>query len=385
MIARKSKGMKQRPITLRKRLGKVISFLHLWLGLATGIILIVVALTGCILSFEDELTPIFYSHEQKVEPTEVRLSADSLVSIAKSVYPEKKIFRIYIPAEKDKSVKTTFGTKKKGYDFVYLNQYTGKVLSTGKENNRFFQVVLNLHRFLLAGTIGKTITGISCAITFFMVLSGLYLWWPGNKKALKQRLKVKTDGSNKRLNWDLHAVPGFYAMIFLFIITLTGLIWSFKWVEDLMFKITDGRKEKTEIVKEKSGDGKKQSGIYETVVKVTNDYYPNPGQIMITFPDKKGKPFIVSKEDLKATFYTVNQLYLDSRNAEIIKATPFSSLSLGTKLRKLNKPIHTGSIMGLPTKTISFLTALITASLPITGFMIWLGRGKKKKKAIKVA
>lgn len=380
MIAKNSKEIKQKPNALKKVIGKTTAWLHLWLGLVAGIVLIVVALTGCILAFEDELTPIIYAHEQKIEPAEVKLSVDSLVSIAKSTYPKKKIFRLYLPAEQNRSVKVTFGTKKKGYDFLYINQYNGKILSKGKENNRFFAVVLNLHRFLLAGTVGKTITGISCAITFFMTLSGLYLWWPGNKKALKQRLKIKTDASNKRLNWDLHAVGGFYAMIFLFVITLTGLIWSYDFVENLMFKIFDGKKETTELVKEPEGKIKKQADIYESVINSTNSVYPYSGEIMITFPDKKGKPFLVSKENSESVIHRVNQVYLDSRTAMIIKPLAFNSLSLGTQIRKMNKPIHTGSILGWPTKIIAFLTALITASLPITGFLIWFGRGKKKKR-----
>lgn len=379
MIAKNSKEIKQKPSIFKKVIGKTIAWLHLWLGLAAGIVLIVVALTGCILTFEDELTPIIYNHEQRIEPAEKRLSADSLVSIAKATYPKKKIFRLYLPSEQNRSVKVTFGTKKKGYDFLYVNQYNGKILSKGKENNRFFVIMLNLHRFLLAGTVGKTITGISCAITFFMTLSGLYLWCPGNKKALKQRLKIKTNGSNKRLTWDLHAVGGFYAMVFLFVITLTGLIWSYDFVENLMFKIFDGKKEATELVKEPEGNFKKQAGVYEAVISNTNSVYPYNGEIMITFPDKKGKPFLVSKENSESVIHTVNQVYLDSRTAIIIKPMAFKSLSLGTQIRKMNKPIHTGSILGWPTKIIAFLTALTTASLPITGFLIWFRRGKKKK------
>ncbi|TDO24205.1 PepSY-associated TM helix domain-containing protein [Pedobacter duraquae] len=375
---------RSKPKTLKSEFGKVISFLHLWLGLAAGTILLVVALTGCILTFEDELTPIIYAQEQKVTPAPARLSADSLVSLAKLTYPKKKIFRIYLPAEKDQSVKVTFGTKKKGYDYLYMNPYTGAILAKGKEAERFFPVVLNLHRYLLAGDTGKIITGISCAITFFMTLSGLYLWWPNNKKVLKQRLKVKMDASRKRLNWDLHGVGGFYAMIFLFFITLTGLIWSYDWVETMMFKMTDGKKEQVEVVKEPEGKIKKEKGIVELVVTATNTVYPTHGQIMITFPDKKGKPFTVSKENSAALVDTVSQLYLDSRTAKVLKVASFSSLSLGSQVRKLNKSIHTGSILGWPTKIIAFLTALITASLPITGLLIWLGRGKKKKSKPKV-
>lgn len=362
--------------------GKTVSFLHLWLGLLAGSVLIAVALTGCILSFEDELTPLLFSKEQQVTPKPERLPIDSLVAVAKANYPKKKIFRMMLSSEADRSVKATFGTKKLGYDYVYLNPYSGEILSKGKENKRFFVVVLNLHRFLLAGTVGKTITGISCAITFFMTISGLYLWWPKNRKVLKQRLVVKQNASFKRTNWDLHAVGGFYVMIFLFIITLTGLVWSYDWVENMMFKLTDGKVSKPEVVKQAEAKGKKEAGLYEKIVAATNTIYAHQGDLTINFPDKKDKPVLVSKENGEARVNTVDQVYFNNRNGELIEKRPFAGLTLGNQLRKLNKPIHTGSIFGWPTKLLMFMVALLTASLPITGLLIYLGRGKKKKKVV---
>jgi uncharacterized iron-regulated membrane protein len=42
--------------------------------------------------------------------------------------------------------------------------------------------------------------------------------------------------------------------------------------------------------------------------------------------------------------------------------------------------IHTGAILGLPGKLLAFLAALIAASLPVTGFLMWRSRGKKNSK-----
>jgi uncharacterized iron-regulated membrane protein len=366
--------------SLRSLFGKTISFLHLWLGLIAGSILIVVALTGCILSFEDELTPMLFAKEQRVMPMAEHLPIDSLVTIAKATYPKKKIFRMILSSEADRSIKATFGTKKIGYDYLYMNPYSGEILSKGKENNRFFAVVLNLHRFLLAGAVGKTITGISCAITFFMAISGIYMWWPKNRKILKQRLVVKQNASFKRTNWDLHAVGGFYVMPFLLLITLTGLIWSYDWVENIMFKVTDGKVSKAEVMKQPEEKAKKAEGIYAKIVKESNTIYPRLGDMTINFPDKKDKPVLVSKENEEALVNTVDQAYFNNRSGALIEKRAFTNLSLGNQVRKLNKPIHTGSIFGWPTKLLMFMVALLTASLPITGLLIYLGRGKKKKK-----
>ncbi|WP_316800247.1 PepSY-associated TM helix domain-containing protein [Pedobacter frigidisoli] len=376
---------KTKPLKQKKGksiVSKTISFLHLWLGLAAGGVLIVVAITGCILSFEDEISSVVFSKEQRIIPGNKPLPIDSLVSIAKAGYPEKKIFRMIVSNAPEHSVKATFGTKKTGYDFLYLNPYTGAILSKGKESKRFFAIVLNLHRFLLAGTIGKTITGISCAITFFMALSGMYLWWPKNKKVLKQRLVMKSAASFKRTNWDLHAVGGFYSMIFLVIITLTGLIWSYDAVENLLLTAIDGKVTTSPVVKQGAEKAMQIEHLYAGIVAKTDSIYPYQGNITISFPDKKNKPVLVSKENESKLISTVNQIYFDNRNGKIIDERPFSSLTTGSQIRKLNKAIHTGSILGWPTKVLMFIVSLLTASLPITGLLIYLGRGKKTIKRV---
>jgi len=51
----------------------------------------------------------------------------------------------------------------------------------------------------------------------------------------------------------------------------------------------------------------------------------------------------------------------------------------GDKMMRLNYDLHVGSIGGITTKIIALLVCIISASLPITGFIIWLGKKKKPK------
>jgi uncharacterized iron-regulated membrane protein len=63
---------------------------------------------------------------------------------------------------------------------------------------------------------------------------------------------------------------------------------------------------------------------------------------------------------------------------------PNSQKSPGLKLENMNYDIHVGQIAGLPGKILAFIASLISASLPVTGFMIWLGKRNKKPKAKKI-
>ncbi len=80
--------------------------------------------------------------------------------------------------------------------------------------------------------------------------------------------------------------------------------------------------------------------------------------------------------------YTFDQHTLKEFKREGLYGMDYEQASVGDKLRRMNYDIHVGSILGFPGKVLAFLSALIGASLPITGFLIWYGR-KFKKKATK--
>ncbi|OOQ61605.1 PepSY-associated TM helix domain-containing protein [Mucilaginibacter pedocola] len=358
---------------------KVINWLHLWLGIASGLILIVVALTGALLTFEDELEPVLFRSSQVVTPAGQRLTVDSLVQVANTVFKDKKVSRLIIPAEADRSIEARIG-EKKGLKVAYLDPYTGNVLYKGKYDGQFFQQVRSLHRYLLLGPTGKVITGISCSICLFLTISGLILWWPANKNAVKQRFKIKWNAKGKRLNWDLHAVSGFYISIFLLLITLTGFVWSYDWAENLIYKLADGKLEKEAKVKNKAKLKVAEAGIYQLMFNQMNKAYPYTGRVAFNLPAKPALAVTVQKEPEETAVRHVDAAFFDGHTAALIKQLPYEKLSDGAKIRRMILPIHTGSLLGWPTKLLYLIVSLFTASLPITGFLIWLGKKKKKAK-----
>ena len=90
-------------MTLKQVFGK----LHLWLGLASGLVVLIVAGTGILLVFEDELDEwankdfYFVSAPQNAQ----RLPLDSLVNAATAYNPALKLTRIYAETQApDRSV-----------------------------------------------------------------------------------------------------------------------------------------------------------------------------------------------------------------------------------------------------------------------------------------
>ncbi|OKS87586.1 PepSY-associated TM helix domain-containing protein [Mucilaginibacter polytrichastri] len=366
----------------------ITNWLHLWLGLASGIILVIVALTGTLLAFEAELEPIFFNHYHVVKPVGQRLPLDSVITLAQNACAGQKVSRVIVRAEANRSIEVRVGAKgdgSKGVKLVYVNPYNGQILYKGVYTKKFFQQVRGLHRFLLLGDTGKIITGISCAICFFLTISGLVLWWPANKSAMKQRFKIKWNASGKRLNWDLHAVTGFYLSIFLLVVTFTGLVMSYDWLENTILKMADGKMAKEAKVKSPSKGKEIKAGIYQDIIQQTNQIYPGEGFIGITIPPKPSQAITVTKENTNAVIASSDMAYFDAKNGSLLKKVPFEKLTTGAKIRKMITPAHTGSLLGWPGKVLALIVSLFTASLPISGLLIWLGKRRKTKRGKRIA
>src|SRR5690606_33620792 len=149
--------------------------------------------------------------------------------------PEKyPLHWVEIPLDKTKSYKFYYYERNPDtwnyfdefpiYKSVYINPFSGEVLSVQDEKNGFFNIVKFIHwSFLLNSDWGKYVVGIPVLIFLFMLISGIVLWWPRNKAARKQRFwfQWKNIRNWKRKNYDLHSILGFYASFIALIVAIT--------------------------------------------------------------------------------------------------------------------------------------------------------------------
>lgn len=367
---------------MKKTFKKNIGLLHLWLGLGSGLIVFIAALTGSLLVFEKEI-------DQSINPEFYNVSTigntkktiDYCTDVLEKQYSIKKITRIYTFNDPARTIQIIAKDADKKAQFFSFDPYTGKVLANTPQESRFFVFLLSLHRQLLLGDSGKIIMGTSCLIFVFMLLSGIVLWWPKKIKNLKQRLTVKWKASFKRVNWDFHSTFGFYSFLILLIISLSGLNFAFDWFQNGIVYLADGSKPKLSAkVKNPTKIDPKldKTTFYQSIYDKTDSIFPYTGNIQIRMPVDTINSITVLKENLEKTIpFQSSAAYFDKYTAKNIEVRPYESFSNGDKLKRLMYPIHTGSIYGYTTKIIAFLVCLFAVTLPITGLLIWLGRKKK--------
>ncbi|MDB6079672.1 MAG: putative iron-regulated rane protein, partial [Akkermansiaceae bacterium] len=221
-------------------LRKILFWAHLVAGVTAGLVILVMALTGTVISFERQITEAANGFKITVPADGKKLSAEELLAALKQAAPETAPTAMTLRSDADAPVAFQFGREKT----LFLDPYTGQVLGEGAKKTRaFFQFVTGLHRWLaLQGDmkdVGQGITSAAALIFFFIILSGLYLWIP--KRWTRKGIKVVTSFQGglkgRARDWNWHNVLGIWFAVPLLILSLTGVIMAYPWANKLLFNL----------------------------------------------------------------------------------------------------------------------------------------------------
>ena len=399
MTKNQNPGKKKQKDTLFKRIN---NWLHLWLGLISGVIVLIVCLTGCIWVFNEEITGLLEPETKVAWQDKPVVKPSELMQIAAKLYPEK--VPSYANYQQGRTINLNLRAanagprdRRTGNTILKVNPYTGEVMSTEQHKpgeSDFFRFILNGHRFLwMPAGIGRPIVNYGTMIFVVLLITGLIWWYPKkwNKSTRDKSFKIKWGASFKRVNLDLHNVLGFYALLFLAAIALTGMVYGIKWYSEGMYWVTSGGDKLAEYKRLDSDSTLKGKG-YATEKAMDMAWnqviarHPKSMGFYYSFADTaEAKAAInITVYPNKGQFYNSQGYTFDQHSLKELKrqdaySVAYAQASFGQKLRKMNYDIHVGSILGFPGKVMAFLASLIGASLPITGFLVWYGRKFKKK------
>ncbi|WP_343530927.1 PepSY-associated TM helix domain-containing protein [Pedobacter sp.] len=380
----------KKPIKNKRTLKYWIGRLHLWLGLISGLFVIFLGITGCILAFEREIEDVTQPYRFTETQSKPLLAPTQIKAIADKALPNKKAHSVtYQPGRTTQVV--YYHDSPAYYYIVFVNQYTGEVLKVKNMDEDFFRIVIMGHYYLwLPPQIGQPILTTATMMFVFLLISGLILWWPKSKAARKQRFTVKLKSKWRRLNYDLHNVLGFYITFIAIFIGLTGMIMGFQWFAKSVYWTSSGGKSMNlfeETYSETAHVAKLQlnaAAADQLWAKYLKEDPSFKGSIDVHIPeDAKGAVEIAKNPD-PSTYWKADYRYFDQHTLKEIEVKhvfgKFNNASTADKIIRMNYDIHIGAIAGLPGKILAFIASLIAASLPITGLIIWIGRKKKKPK-----
>lgn len=358
--------------------------LHKWLSLPVGIIITIVCLTGAILVFQDEILELSNpSHYFVDEVKEKPMPLEELIPKVNAQLDSNSVASVQISDDPKRTYRMTLA---EGFRITaFVNQYTGEVTGMYKFQESPFYTIMVLHRWLMDGsrTWGKYTVGISTLIFVFILISGVIVWIP--KRWNRSRFKIQFRKGRKRLFYDMHNVLGVYACLVLLICALTGMVWSFEWYRNGLFRLFGVE------VSESRGHGggrgargggrggqqeeKKELNVANWQTVFNSLQASNPDYEYIRVQDGSAAVHLKSSVTSRAT----DQYKFDKKTGEITSTTLFKDQEGTTKIWAWVYSLHVGNYWGIWSKIFTCIFALIGASLPLTGYYIFFVKRKNKK------
>jgi uncharacterized iron-regulated membrane protein len=170
------------------------------------------------------------------------------------------------------------------------------------------------------------------------------------------------------------------------ILAVTGLVWGFQWFANGYYGMVGG--EKNLVYQEPVSDKPKQINFAAPAIDVVwqkmKVEHPDAEMLEVHIPDSDTAAIAANANPDASTYWKTDYVYYDQYTLEELPAASiygrYKDAAAADKLLRMNYDLHTGAIIGLPGKILMFFASLIAASLPVTGFLIWRGRKKKKAK-----
>ena len=385
---------------------KAFRKIHLWLSVPFGLIITVICLSGAALVFEDEVTELCRRDLYYVEKVSgAPLPVEYLIEKVAGTLPDSvAVTGVSISSDAERAYQVNLSKPRRAS--VYVDQYTGEVKGR-HERAPFFLTMFKLHRWLLDGMKpdggifwGKMIVGGSTLMFVFVLISGIVIWWPRTKKALKNSLKIAVGKGRRRFWYDLHVAGGMYALVLLLAMALTGLTWSFSWYRAGFYKVFGVE------MKQRAGHGALQTvhgtpqtvhGALQTVhggKSGRNSSEEGRGNREHTSPyacwqqvyeelkarNAGYKQITVSNGSASVSFErfgnqrAADRYAFNPQDGEITEVTLYKDTDASGKMRGWISSVHVGSWGGMFTRILTFIAALLGGTLPLTGYYLWLRR-----------
>uniref|UniRef100_UPI000D39940B PepSY domain-containing protein n=1 Tax=unclassified Variovorax TaxID=663243 RepID=UPI000D39940B len=375
--------------------------LHWFVGITAGTVLIVIGLSGAVLSFREEIIDALNPHGRHVPvPAQATLhnaqplTPPQLLAAVRQAWPERQVGTLALFAEPGAAARVIFAPPKgqRRGEAVYLDPYTGAALPP-LDGAEFFEWVESLHRWLLLPREpGRVAAGVLAMGLLLLSLSGLYLRWP--RRPLDWRAWFTFDPAlqGRSFLWGLHSVMGTCALLMYLVFTGTGLYWSFDAVRDRVDawagqprapaaqQARPAPRERN-VARDDAGAvdvtpawaaferrARETGGWREVILRVPSASSGAGPSVLFTWLDTR-----------PAHERARNRMTVRLPGGEVAQDERHADKPAGGRFLAAIYPLHMGSYFGLPGRIAMTLAALMLPVFAVTGWLLYLDRRRKKR------
>jgi uncharacterized iron-regulated membrane protein len=388
------------------KLRSLIFWPHLIAGACAGVVILLMCVTGVVLTYERQLVAWADSGFRSTPTTDARpLPVTVLLARLRASQPDLTPTTIMIRADGGAAA-----TVMSGQRALYVDRYSGAIVGEASRGGlrKFLADVRAWHRWLAvegdARPVARAITGWSNAVFLFIVSSGIYLWLPRKWTWAQVRTVVLFNsaarGKSRDFNW--HNVIGSWCAVPLCIVVLSAMPMSFGWFNTFVYRVVgdtpprpgggDGRA--AEVERQAARDERPAARIDAQRSAVSLDalwaraaaQVPGWQTVSLRVP---ATPYVSAvftiDEGNGAQPHLRSTLTLDARTGAIARHETFSDLTLGRRIRNTMRFAHTGEVLGIPGQTIAGIASAGGAILVWTGLSLayrrlraWIGQRSRR-------
>lgn len=379
-----------------KKLRKIIFWCHLPVGVIAGVVVLIMCITGVLLTYEKQITAWADTRGYRSAPPTAeaqRLPIETLIAKAKEARDGNPT-AVTLKSDPLAPAEIAFGREAT----IFVNPYTGAIYGEGSQRVKgFFRSVTDWHRWLAANgdnrNIARAITGASNLGFLFLVMSGFYLWWPRNwnVKALRTITWFRRGLPAKARDFNWHNVIGFWTAVPLFIVVLSATVISYTWASNIVYRIVGETPPAPRVNQPAPASNNDQlqvdlsnnlNSAWLRAEQQVTDWRSITMQVQaspqLTFNIDSGTGGQPQKRA---------QLVLDRDTGNVVRWEPFSSYSRGRQLRSILRFAHTGEVAGILGQTIAGIVSAGGAVLVFTGLALairrllsWVARRSRSSK-----
>ena len=342
--------------------------LHRIFGLAGGLFILIITVTGSILVVDKQIDNLLIPGQIQAESTSQPLPFNQLLVRVQGRYPFAQFNRLILPEPGKKEAVRLELIDNGAPKLVLLNPYTGAILGERNANAAFISRVRELHEKLLLGPVGGYIMGLVGICLLGSVLTGT--WYYRRSLLSVFSVGVRWTKPPRIVYADIHKWLGVVALLFMLLMSATGIFFHWEQIERQFRDVPEPASKlliSPATMPVDSALAAARSSI--TAFQPQLIEFPKPGDTTLVIRgNMPGSIRLLGPYNVSAT--------VDARTGQYISG--FDARDAGPEYiaEHIFEELHFGRYGGWVSQIIYILLALATAVVTITGFFIWfLKRG----------
>ncbi|NHD16162.1 MULTISPECIES: PepSY domain-containing protein [unclassified Actinopolyspora] len=271
----------------------------------------------------------------------------------------------------------------RGVTTVYVDPASARVTGSIVEANRPEEWLRNLHSSWRLGTMATPLTELAASWVLVSLLTGLYLWWPRSRRALRRTFRFRRPG---RARWrSLHGALGAVFSAGLALLVVTGLTWTEyagSWIDLAKFQFrSDAPAVSTQLAAAPATEGEpaEQSDVHTTTpdpltgidrVATTAEEAGLRGVVELEPPKQPGLAWTAGVDDNRWPV-TATSLAVDPDSGEVTDRVGWDDYPVLAKATTLGIDFHQAQLFGTVNRIGLTVLAAALIVLVLAGYRTW--------------